>query len=202
MLLLNVSFLSNYCRTRFPFEFFNKILIVICEIYLMKVFAIIGYTNSGKTSTLIEIVKELVKRGCRVNTIKAIHIDNFSIETEGKDSWLHKQAGASVTATRSNVETSIMYQKSMSAKELIPYFECDYLVMEGFTDEKKIPKVLCAKDKLEIDHRFDDTVFALSGIISNTITNYKGIKVINGLKEIEELVDLIIHNAIESSNVI
>ncbi|MHA1557537.1 MAG: molybdopterin-guanine dinucleotide biosynthesis protein B, partial [Candidatus Heimdallarchaeota archaeon] len=40
----------------------------------MKIFTIIGYTNSGKTSTLIEIIKELVNRGYNVNSVKHVHI--------------------------------------------------------------------------------------------------------------------------------
>ena len=62
----------------------------------MKVFTIIGYTNSGKTSTLIEIIKELVARNFDVNTVKAIHIEGFSIDQKGKDSWQHREAGAKI----------------------------------------------------------------------------------------------------------
>jgi molybdopterin-guanine dinucleotide biosynthesis protein B len=165
----------------------------------VKVFTIIGYTNSGKTSTLLEIIKELVAREYTVNSIKAIHIENFTIDQEGKDSWKHRQAGASVIAIRSDIETTIMYQKSMTIKELLPFFDCDYLVLEGFSNEKAIPKILCAKNPVEIDHRFDKSVFALSGIISNELKEFQGIKVINGLKATKELVDMIEKHAINSS---
>lgn len=167
----------------------------------MKVFSVIGFTNSGKTSTLLEIIKELVKRGKTVHTVKAIHIDGFSIESEGKDSWLHREAGASRTATRSNVETTIMYQKAMSAKELIPFFDADYLILEGFSSEKKVPKVLCSKNLDDLEKLLDASVFVISGVISNEISVYQGIRIINSHDSISELVDLVERNVINSSSV-
>ncbi|NHK30128.1 MAG: molybdopterin-guanine dinucleotide biosynthesis protein B [Asgard group archaeon] len=168
----------------------------------MKIIIIVGYTNSGKTSTLLEIIKELVSRGYEVNTVKSIHIDGFSIDQEGKDSWRHQQAGATVTATRSDVETAILYQKSMNVKELIPFFDADYLILEGFAKEKNIPRILCAKNIEEIDDRFNESVFALSGIISNEMQEYNGIKVINGLTNVKELVDLVEKKAIDSKKIL
>jgi len=167
----------------------------------MKVFSVIGYTNSGKTSTLIEIIKELVKRDKTVNTVKAIHIDGFSVETEGKDSWLHRQAGASRTAIRSNVETTIMYQKAMSAKELMPFFDADYLILEGFSSEKKVPKVLCSKNLDDLKELLDDSVFVISGVISNEINEFQGIRIINSHDSISELVDLVERNVVNSSSI-
>jgi molybdopterin-guanine dinucleotide biosynthesis protein B len=168
----------------------------------LKIVALIGYTNSGKTSTLLEIIKELVSRGYVVNTVKAIHIEGFSIDQKGKDSWRHQQAGATVTATRSDVETAILYKKSMNVKELITFFDADYLILEGFTKEENIPRILCAKNIEEIDDRFNESVFALSGIISNDMQEYNGIKVINGLTNVKELVDLIEEKAIDSEEIL
>jgi len=167
----------------------------------MKVFSIIGYTDSGKTSTLLEIIKELVRRGKTVHTVKAIHIDGFSIDTEGKDSWLHREAGASRTAIRSNVETTIMYQKAMTAKELVPFFDADYLILEGFSTEKKIPKILCSKNLADLEELIDDTIFAISGVISNEINEFQGIRALNSQKAISELVDLAERKAISSTSI-
>lgn len=168
----------------------------------MKIFAIIGYTNSGKTKTLVEIIKELIRRGKTVNTVKAIHIEGFSVDTEGKDSWRHQQAGAKVTAIRSDVETALLFQKSMSAKELIPFFNADYLIFEGFTKEKDVPKILCSTSLEDIDERFNQTVFAISGVISKTLKEFKNVKVINGLTSTKELVDLIEKRSIKAQKLL
>ncbi len=168
----------------------------------MKIFTIIGYTNSGKTSTLIEIIKELVNRGYNVNSVKHVHIADFTIDTEGKDSWKHRVAGASITAVRGDHETAIIYKKPLNVKELLPYFNGDYLTLEGFSEEKLVPKILCSKNLTDLKERFDETVFAISGIISSEIKEFKGIKAINGLTKTKELVDLIEEKAIDSTELV
>lgn len=168
----------------------------------MKIFTIIGYTNSGKTSTLIEIIKELGNRGYNVNSAKHVHLANFSIDTEGKDSWKHREAGASIIAVRGDSETAIIYKKLLNVMELLPHFSGDFLALEGFSDEKLVPKILCSINLADLEERFDETVFAISGIISAEIKEFKGIKAINGLTNLKELVDLIEKNAIDSTELI
>ena len=163
----------------------------------MKIFTIIGYTNSGKTGTIVEIIKELVNRGYKVNSIKHVHIENFSIDTEGKDSWKHKEAGASITGIRADKETSLIFQKSLDAKELVHFMDCDFLALEGFSNEKYLPKILCSKNMEDLEEKFDESVFAISGVISEEIKQFKDVIAINGLTNIKQLVDLIEERAID-----
>ncbi|MCA9499713.1 MAG: molybdopterin-guanine dinucleotide biosynthesis protein B, partial [Nitrospira sp.] len=54
----------------------------------------VGRSNSGKTTLIERLIPELTHAGYRVATIKhAGH--GFDLDTEGKDSWRHKRAGAS-----------------------------------------------------------------------------------------------------------
>ena len=54
----------------------------------------VGRSNSGKTTLIERLILELTETGYRVATIKhAGH--GFDLDTEGKDSWRHKRAGAS-----------------------------------------------------------------------------------------------------------
>jgi len=168
------------------------------EFFCMKVFAIVGITDSGKTSTLVNIIKELVTRGYEVNSVKSVHIDNFSVDKKGKDSWRHKEAGSKVTALRSKNETAIIFQEGLDVKELLAFFNCDYLALEGFNEAVNVPKIVCAKNTEGINDKFNDSIFAISGKISSELKEYKGIKVINGLTDITELVDLVEKHAIDS----
>ena len=53
----------------------------------------VGRSNSGKTTLIERLILELTESGYRVATIKhAGH--GFDLDTEGKDSWRHKRAGA------------------------------------------------------------------------------------------------------------
>ncbi len=56
-------------------------------------FGIAGYKNAGKTTLIVDLLQELVQRGWRVGTIKHAHHD-FDTDQPGKDSYLHRQAGA------------------------------------------------------------------------------------------------------------
>jgi molybdopterin-guanine dinucleotide biosynthesis protein B len=59
----------------------------------MKVFGIAGYKNAGKTTLVVDLVREFSARGLRVATIKHAHHE-FDIDHPGKDSFLHREAGA------------------------------------------------------------------------------------------------------------
>ncbi|MFO0998897.1 MAG: molybdopterin-guanine dinucleotide biosynthesis protein B [Planctomycetaceae bacterium] len=54
---------------------------------------IVGRKNSGKTTLVCELVREFKSRGIRVATIKHTH-HHHELDTPGKDSHLHREAGA------------------------------------------------------------------------------------------------------------
>ncbi len=58
-----------------------------------RLFGIAGFKNAGKTTLIVGLVRELVGRGWRVGTVKHAHHD-FDIDHPGKDSHLHRAAGA------------------------------------------------------------------------------------------------------------
>ena len=60
----------------------------------MRVIGIAGFKNSGKTTLVVELIRELTGRGVRVATLKHAHHD-FDIDKPGKDSYKHREAGAS-----------------------------------------------------------------------------------------------------------
>jgi len=62
--------------------------------------AIVGKSDSGKTTLVEKVVPELVKLGLRVGTVKH-DAHTFEIDHPGKDSWRHGQAGAHAYAIAS-----------------------------------------------------------------------------------------------------
>jgi len=60
------------------------------------ILSIVGYSNSGKTTLMEKLVAGLVAKGLRIATIKHSH-HQPEMDTPGKDSWRHKQAGASTS---------------------------------------------------------------------------------------------------------
>ena len=55
--------------------------------------AIVGTSDSGKTTFLEKLLPELIALGLRVGTVKH-HAHAAEIDHEGKDSWRHGRAGA------------------------------------------------------------------------------------------------------------
>lgn len=59
----------------------------------MRVFGIAGFKNAGKTTLVVDLVREFSRRGLRVATVKHAH-HAFDIDHPGKDSYQHREAGA------------------------------------------------------------------------------------------------------------
>ena len=59
----------------------------------MRRLHVLGRKNHGKTTLVAELVAELTRRGWRIGTIKHTH-HHHELDTPGKDSWMHRQAGA------------------------------------------------------------------------------------------------------------
>ena len=58
-----------------------------------RVVLIVGKSNSGKTTLMEKLIRELISRGFRLGSVKHTH-HNFDFDKKGKDSWRHKNAGA------------------------------------------------------------------------------------------------------------
>ncbi len=162
----------------------------------MKIFAVYGSSKSGKTATVVEIIKELRMRGYSVSTIKDVHMENFVGDTVGKDTWRHWKAGAEMVGLRSPRESIIMIKRSVTLDELIGHFQSDYLVLEGFK-AITMPKILCAADEWHIKEELQDLVFCISGIVSTHASEYKGLPIINALTNAPALVNLIERKSLE-----
>ena len=79
----------------------------------MKVVSIFGFTKSGKTTTVEHVVAELRRRGYSVGSVKDIHFEDFTIETEGTNTYRHKKAGSQLVTARGLYETDILDRKSV-----------------------------------------------------------------------------------------
>lgn len=161
----------------------------------MKVFAVYGFKNSGKTAVVTSIIRELRRRGKTVAAIKQVAHADFTIDTPGCDTYMFTKAGARSVGVVSEKETSIIYKKKKALMDMIPYFHADYLVLEGFR-QALVPKVVTAKNSEELEKDFRPEVFAVSGLVANEIHEYKGKRAVS-IGKIEALVDLIEEKSFE-----
>ncbi|SDW29314.1 molybdopterin-guanine dinucleotide biosynthesis protein B [Marininema mesophilum] len=99
------------------------------------VLQIVGHANSGKTTLITQLVAQLSTMGYRVGTIKH-HSGKLELDTRGKDSWLHREAGAVPVTLVSQNQTAVYYSQPRSLAELLlHYSQTDLVLVEGFKRE-------------------------------------------------------------------
>lgn len=101
-----------------------------------KIFGIAGFKNAGKTTLIVELIKELRSRGLRVATVKHAHHE-FDIDQPGKDSFQHREAGAEeVIVASSRRWAHIRELNSRSEPELQELLghlgDIDIVLIEGY----------------------------------------------------------------------
>lgn len=158
----------------------------------MRIFSVVGVSLSGKTTTIENIIKELNRRGYTVATVKEIHYENFSIDTEGSNTYRHKMAGSQLVTARGLHETDIMFNERLPMKKIIPFYEdkYDYLILEGVRDAN-VPTIICAKEDEDAKIKWSEWTFCVSGILADKCDSYNDVPAISSLKNIGALVDLI-----------
>ena len=107
------------------------------------VVSIIGTSNSGKTTLIEKLVRELKSRGYRVATIK--HSPQESdFDKPGKDSWRHIQAGSDATAVSAPDRIVLIKPVTQEATidEVVNLIGEDYdiILAEGFK-QGNAPKI-------------------------------------------------------------
>jgi len=141
-----------------------------------------GYHQSGKTTTVKQLIIRLKKAGLSVASIKDIHLEGFQMDTPNRNTYIHKLAGADLVIARAQAETDFLYYRRMELLEIASKIDPNWLVVEGFK-QFPLPKIVCGKTAAEVDELLDRRTFAIAGIISNTTTAYRGLPVINPLDE-------------------
>ncbi len=156
----------------------------------MKVFSVVGYTKSGKTTTIEKIILELKKRNYSVGTVKDIHFEQFKIDTEGTNTHRHKQAGAELITARGLYETDILFQDRLDIYKIASFYDVDYLILEGVSDAN-VPRIVTADKISDLEEKLDYSTFLISGKIADEIDVYKGYDAISATKNVEKIVNII-----------
>ena len=102
----------------------------------MRIIGLAGWSGSGKTTLVTSVIPVLVRRGLKVATVKHAHHE-FDIDQPGKDSWLHRQAGASEVAIVSSRRWAIVHELGEEAEPpladvLAKLSALDLVIVEGF----------------------------------------------------------------------
>lgn len=102
----------------------------------MRIVGLAGWSGSGKTTLVTKVIPVLVRRGLRVATVKHAHHE-FDTDQPGKDSWLHRQAGASEVAIVSSRRWAVVHELGDAPEPpledmLQKLSPVDLVIVEGF----------------------------------------------------------------------
>ena len=102
----------------------------------MRIIGLAGWSGSGKTTLVTGVIPVLTRRGLKVATVKHAHHD-FDTDQPGKDSWLHRQAGAHEVAIVSSRRWAIVHELGSEpepplADILQKLSPVDLVIVEGF----------------------------------------------------------------------
>jgi molybdopterin-guanine dinucleotide biosynthesis protein B len=162
--------------------------------------AVVGGKSSGKTTTIEILTGELIKRGYKVAAIKHVPEPNFTIDTEGKDTWRFAKSGAKTIISIASNEIATIEkasQENISLSEILR--KCkgnDIVFIEGLkklvakrNDVQKIVIVNSEKQALEALKNFKP-ILAFAGAYSTANLNL-GIPYFDVLKEPKKIADLV-----------
>lgn len=105
----------------------------------MKVIGLAGWSGAGKTTLLSRVIPHLLGQGLLVSVIKHAH-HSFDVDTPGKDSWVHRQSGATEVLVSSGKRWALMHELRGASEPRLPELlaklsQVDLVVVEGFKSE-------------------------------------------------------------------
>jgi molybdopterin-guanine dinucleotide biosynthesis protein B len=146
----------------------------------MKIFSVVGLHNSGKTTAVEYMIKYIKSLEQSISSIKDIHQEDFTMEKNGSNSQRHLKASNTSVFARGLNETYLIWNRQLKFTEMASLIKTDWLVVEGMNDQP-LPKIIAAKNIDDISEHFDDNVFAITGPVSETKSEYKGIPILNSI---------------------
>ena len=135
-----------------------------------------GESNSGKTTLIEGIIKDLSKEGFKIASIK-ITDKEISIDKEGKDTNRFMKAGSNLVVLSSKLETDFMINYQLKTSDIIGKIEIidsfDLILVEGANDEV-IPKIRVGKGRTTRKNTiftYDENYDKLINFIKNMLNN-------------------------------
>jgi molybdopterin-guanine dinucleotide biosynthesis adapter protein len=103
---------------------------------LTRIIGLAGWSGAGKTTLMVKLLPCLIGRGLAVSTLKHAH-HRFDVDVPGKDSWLHRRAGAQQVMVASGARWALMTELRTAREPGLPDLvarmdPADLIIVEGF----------------------------------------------------------------------
>jgi molybdopterin-guanine dinucleotide biosynthesis protein B len=156
-----------------------------------------GWSGSGKTTLITKVLPVLIRRGLKVSTLKHAH-HGFDLDQPGKDSFMHRAAGASEVIISSAKRWAVLHELREEPEWNMPALlqkitPVDLVLVEGYKRES-FPKieVYRIENGKPLLHAEDGYIVAIA---SNTPLPGVKLPVID-LNDIEAVADALLRHAV------
>ncbi|THB82487.1 molybdopterin-guanine dinucleotide biosynthesis protein B [Pantoea allii] len=131
--------------------------------------AIVGWSGTGKTTLLQQVIPILSSKRIRAGLIKHTH-HQMEVDTPGKDSYLLRKAGASQVMVASSERWALICETPEKQSIDLPYLlsridhsTLEIVLVEGFKEEP-VPKIVLWRAGIKggIDELLDEQVIAVA----------------------------------------
>jgi molybdopterin-guanine dinucleotide biosynthesis protein MobB len=158
----------------------------------MKLFGVVGWKNSGKTTLVAGLVTELKLRGFTVSTMKHAH-HAFDLDQPGRDTYKHREAGAQEVLISSGKRWAVMHElqgeDEYTLDDLLEKMSpVDIVINEGFKSASHA-KIECHRvtTELPLVSENNNTIVAIA---SDVDVDTNGLQVLN-LNNISAIADFV-----------
>jgi len=163
----------------------------------MRIIGLAGWSGSGKTTLVGKVIPRLLARGVTVSTLKHAH-HGFDLDQPGKDSFMHRAAGATEVVISSAKRWAILHelreQAEWDLRDLVGKMSpVDLVLVEGYKRDA-FPKLEIhrAANGKPLIHPEDKHIVAVA---SDVALPGAGVPVVD-LNDIEAIADLLIKHAV------
>jgi len=171
-----------------------------------NVIAVLGTgRESGKTTTMEELIRELTRRGYRVGAIKQIHEEDFSIDTPKKDTWRIADAGASIVVAAAPREVAAIKrlqseERFTEALKLMEGEDLDIILVEG-NPPMGMPKIFVARSPEAVKRimsKVSGKIICISSFSPETFDKREFEFVYHPKKDVKKMANLIENSLFEN----
>ncbi len=169
----------------------------------MRLIGLAGWSGSGKTTLLTALIPALIRRGRTVSTVKHAH-HAFDVDKPGKDSYLHREAGANEVLISSQNRWALMHEHrgapEPNLQELVAHLApVDLVLVEGFKREGH-PKIEIHRAEVGKPVLYPDDP-QMVAIASDPVLADAPIPHVS-LNDIDAIADLVERHAVEPGKII
>jgi len=162
----------------------------------MRIIGLAGWSGAGKTTLVAKLIPSITARGLTVSTLKHEH-HAFDVDQPGKDSYMHRMAGATEVLVSSQNRFALMRELRGAPELPLPQLlakltPVDLVIIEGYKRDPH-PKLEVYRASLGKPLMHPDDP-AIIGIASDQPLPTAPIPVID-LDDVEQVTEFLIRHA-------